>query len=379
MRSSLLALLASCILSFPGASGATTDIVVSFEASDGTPLEGKLTLPASGAAPFPVVFYLHGAGARTYDSPFTYADADGTPRVGRYMDFHANELARRGVALFRMSKRGCTPSDEVPGMNVERAVFAGATMSVLLSDYERGLDVLRARREIDPARIILIGSSEGTRLAPELAFRSPAGIIGVVMMGYAADSARDTVVWQNSVGPWRNIEHLLPAARDGVLTRAEYDQIVQARPGLARVIPFDALDADASGELTAEDMARTVRPRLDAILKAVEERDDDFLWEHLLKLSSAYLLEWWEAAPTHTLLVKLGVPLAIYHGGLDGACRVEGVHETQEALAAAGKDNLTVRLYPLANHDLDWTRRSAADGGPQPYRDAFDFVASLAK
>lgn len=374
-----LAAIILCALAPSAGAFPQTDILISLQAPDGTPLEGKLTLPSSGEAPFPVVFYLHGAGARTYDSPFVYADAEGKPQVGRYLDFHAQELARRGVALFRMSKRGCTPKDGPPGMAIDRALFSGATMKVLLSDYESGLAALRARAEIDPARVVLVGASEGTRLAAELALRAPDGIVGVVLMGYAADNARDTIVWQNTAGPWRNIKHLAPDARDGDLTREEYDRLVAARPGLARALPFEVFDADGSGALTDEDLRQVTRPRLEAILKAVDEGDDEFLWKQLARLSTAYLMDWWATEPTHTLLVKLDVPVAIYHGGLDGACRVEGVHETEQAFEAAGRDNLTVRIYPLANHDLDWTPATAVDGGPEPYRHVFDFVGALVR
>ncbi len=357
----------------------TSVVLVSFEATDGTALEGKLTVPAGPGGPFPVVFYIHGAGARTYDSPFMYADAEGKPQVARYLDFHGVELARRGIALFRMSKRGCTPKDGPPGMTVDRAVFSGATMTVLLDDYERALGALRARPEVDASRIVLMGSSEGTRLAPQLALRSPQGIIGVVLMAYAADNARDTIVWQNSIGPWRNIEHLIPAARDGNLTRAEFDEFAATNPARAAALAFTSLDADADGVVTSEDLVRLVRPRLDAILQAVEARDDDFLWRNLVRLSSAYLNDWWDAEPNQNILLRLDIPLAILHGELDGACRVEGVRETEEAFRAAGKTNLTVHIYPATDHDLNWTRESAADGGPEPYRDAFEFVVGLVR
>lgn len=350
--------------------------ILEFAADDGTPLQAKLTLPAAATAATPVVFFLHGAGARTFDSPFLYRDADGKVQIGSYLAYHADELARRGVGLFRMSKRGCTPQPEPPGMRVDREVFGKTTMALLLDDYAHGLAALRAEPGVDRDRIVLLGSSEGTRLAPQLALRAPDGIIGVAMMAYAADNARKTVEWQNSIGPWRNIQHLLPAARDGVLTRDEYDAAVKDNPALARALPLAALDADKDGSLGPQDMARTVRPRLDAILKAVQEQDDDFLWQHLSKLSSAYLRDWWEAEPNLEILLRLHVPLAIFHGALDGSCRVEGVHETAAAFREAGRTDLEVHIYEDGDHDLNWTYDTSKDGGPQPYRDAFDLIAT---
>jgi len=355
------------------------DTVFHFEAADGTPLEAKLSLPAEREGPVPVVFFLHGAGVRSYDNPFPYRDESGEVQWGRYLDFHARELARRGIAFFRMSKRGCEAVADPPSTRLDPKIFAKATPSVLLSDYAKGLEFLRGRPEIDPGRIVLMGQSEGTRLAPQLALASPEGVIGIVMLGYDSDNARDTIVWQNSIGPWRNIQHLIPAAQDGKLTREEWDAAVQANPGIAQALPFGLLDGDQDGALIPEEMEKALRPRLDAILNAVKESDDGFLTKYVANLNSAYLKEWWNAGPTREILLKLDVPLAIFHGTLDGTCRVEGVRETEAAFRKAGKSNLTVRIYPLADHDLDWTWKNSAQGGPPAFRAAFDFIAELAR
>lgn len=355
---------------------AATDLVFTFEAADGTPLEAKLTLPAGRRGPAPVVFYLHGAGPRSYDNPYRYMDADGERRIARYLDFHAAHLAQRGIAFCRMSKRGCTALPEAPWMRLDRAVFSTATLSVLLEDYATGLRMLRTRPEIDPTRIVLLSSSEGTRLAPRLAAMLPDGIAGIAMVGYAADNARDTIVWQSSEGPWRNVQHLVPAARDGTLTRAEFDAAVLDRPALASTLPFDALDADRDGALTAEDLRAINRPRLDAILSAVERGDDDFLWRHLMNLTAAHLREWWQDEPNHAALRRLApdLPLAIFHGALDGTCRVEGVEEAEAAFRQAGRTNLAVFIDPDGDHDLDWSHETASAGGPAMYVTVFEVI-----
>lgn len=358
----------------PAAPVETQDIIINFVAADDFPLEAKLTLPADRDGPVPVVFYLHGAGARSYDNPYRYTDADGAPHIGFYFDALSREFARRGIAFFRMSKRGCVALPEAPWMRFDQAVFKTATPSVLLSDYQAGLAALRERPEINATRIIFFGSSEGTRLAPQLALSSPDGVIGLVLQSYAADNAHDTIVWQNTVGPWRNIQHLIPAARDGTLTRAEFDDAVTATPSLAQSLPFDTFDADRNGEITADEMATIVRPRLDAILSAVEQEDDALLARLLGNLSAAYLREWWNAEPTSALLLKLNLPIAIFHGKLDGTCRVEGVQETQKALLDAGRGDVLVKLYPTSNHDLDWSHDAAMTGGPQAYKDTYDHI-----
>src|SRR5512136_2386297 len=78
-----------------GAASSTNvvDLFIRFSATDGTPLEGKLSLPAGAKGPVPVVFYLHGAGPRTVDNPVQYRDAGGQLRVHRYLDLFSHGLA----------------------------------------------------------------------------------------------------------------------------------------------------------------------------------------------------------------------------------------------------------------------------------------------
>jgi dienelactone hydrolase len=355
-----------------------TDAILTFTGADGTALEGKLSVPASSRGPVPVVFYLHGAGPRTFDHAVRYRDAAGEIRQTRYYDYYARELAREGIAFFRVSKRGCSVGPDGRPV-VDRAVFSKATSTVLLQDYAAALDALRRRPDVDARRIVLMGSSEGTRLAPQLARRSPAGVLGLVLMSYQPDNIRDTVVWQNTVGPWRAVTSLIPEAADEALTKSEYDAALKRDATLAVRLPFAQIDQDKNEIATSAELAALVKPRLDAILKAVEERNDDLLWQAVLNLSSAYLLDGWNGPPTQAFLLDLEVPIGIFHGDLDGTTRVEGVHETETAFAARGKRTLTVRTYRGLDHDLGWTPAVSGGRGPQPFQEAFRFAADVAR
>jgi alpha-beta hydrolase superfamily lysophospholipase len=345
-------------------------------ATDGTPLVGKLSLPAGAQGRVPIVFYLHGAGPRNYDNPVRYRGADAQVHTLNYYDWYATELARRGVGFFRMSKRGCS-IDSAGRPQVDRAVFSKATATVLLDDYRQALTLVRQHAEVDPDRIVLYGSSEGTRLAPRLARASPAGVVALVLTSYAGDNTRETVIWQNSTGPWRNVQALAPEARDGVLTRAEFDSLVRRSPSMAQRFPFQAVDGNGDGRVTEAELAAVVKPRLDMILDAVASKNDDFLWQAVVNLTSAYLLEDWDGPPTHQLLQPLTIPIAIFHGELDGTTRVEAVRDTEAAFRTAGKANLTVKTYAELDHDLGWTPATALRGGVVALQDSFDFVRSV--
>jgi len=164
-----------------------------------------------------------------------------------------------------------------------------------------------------------------------------------------------------------------------VITLAARSAAVQADATVAARLPFAAMDSDKDGSMTPSELTAPVKPRLDAILKAVEDKNDDFIWQAVLNLSSAHLLEFWNSEPTSAILLKLDVPIGIFDGELDGATRVEGVRETEAVFRAAGRTTLTVRTYPRHDHDLNWTPQTSAAGGPVPFQDAFAFAAELAR
>ena len=281
------------------------DVLMQFTATDGTPLEAKLSLPADATGPVPVVFFLHGAGPRNYNHAVAgFRDADGQLRVVNYYDYFAREETKRGVAFFRMSKRGSTVGPNgLP--QVDRAVFSKATSTVLIDDYAVALAALRARSEIDPSRVILGGYSEGTRLAAHLALRAPAGIIGLVLSSYQGDNIRDTVTWQNVYGPWRAISSMIPGAKADARTRAEWDAAVTSNAGLPQQVPFATFDTDKDGVMTEAEVRTLVSPRLGVILKAIEDGNDDFIWQSQVNLSSAYMRDGWTDPPTRDFLLKL--------------------------------------------------------------------------
>jgi pimeloyl-ACP methyl ester carboxylesterase len=195
-----------------------------------------------------------------------------------------------------------------------------------------------------------------------------------VLFGYSEHGTKDTILWQQTVGPWRNIAKIFDDNDDAQVTRQEYDQAVQ-RVGriLADSLPFADLDRNKDGLLTPKDLDQ--RAAAQAILKAVRNRDDDYLWDHLLNLSSAGLLEEWEAPPTHRSLLQLDLPVAIFHGESDGSCRVEGVREAQAAFQKAGRTNLMVKTYPKTDHDLNWARFLRDGRIPPAFEDLFAFLA----
>lgn len=130
----------------------------------GATLAGSFTRPDSGG-PFTAVLLISGSGAQDRDElvfghkPFLVL---------------ADYLTRRGIAVLRVDDRG---TGESTG-DLEKATskdFAG--------DVIAGIEYLKSRDDVDPAKIGLIGHSEGGIIAPMIAAESDDVAFIVLMAG----------------------------------------------------------------------------------------------------------------------------------------------------------------------------------------------------
>jgi fermentation-respiration switch protein FrsA (DUF1100 family) len=119
----------------------------------GVKLAGTLTFPRSGG-PFPAVLLITGSGAQ---------DRDETVFGHKPFLVLADYLTRRGIAVLRVDDRGVGGSTgSVPQ----------STTADFAEDVLAGVEFLKGRKEVDAARIGLIGHSEGGIIAPLVASRS---------------------------------------------------------------------------------------------------------------------------------------------------------------------------------------------------------------
>lgn len=134
------------------------------DSAPGVRLAGTLTLP-KGQGPFPAVVMITGSGAQ---------DRDETIFGHKPFAVIADRLTRDGIAVLRVDDRGFAQST---------GNFAAATDDDFAIDAAANVAFLRHRPDIDPARIGLIGHSEGGLVAPKVAARDPRLAFIVLMAG----------------------------------------------------------------------------------------------------------------------------------------------------------------------------------------------------
>ncbi len=128
---------------------------VTFENGDVT-LAGTLTLPPRGG-PHPVIVLVSGSGPQNRDESL------GGGITIRPFRLLADALTREGVAVLRYDDRGTGKST---------GTFSDATVPDFATDAEAAIRYLGTREEIDPARIGLLGHSEGGLVAAMLGARN---------------------------------------------------------------------------------------------------------------------------------------------------------------------------------------------------------------
>ena len=164
----------------PPAGAPYTAETVTVPTPAGFTLGGTLTLPRNRAGRIPAVVTITGSGLEDRD--------EAIPGVNGYRPFYqlADTLGRRGIAVLRLDDRG---------FGASKGDAANATSRDFANDVRAALAYLRTRPEIDPARLFLVGHSEGGLIAPMVAASDPT-LRGIVLMAGTAEKGSTIIASQ---------------------------------------------------------------------------------------------------------------------------------------------------------------------------------------
>lgn len=132
--------------------------------NNGIRLAGTLTIP-HGAGPFAAALLITGSGPQ---------DRDESLMGHKPFWIIADHLSRHGIAVLRLDDRG---------MGQSTGKSAMTTIQEMASDVLAGVGFLKARKEIDPRHIGVIGHSEGGIVGPLAASQSPDIAFVVLLAG----------------------------------------------------------------------------------------------------------------------------------------------------------------------------------------------------
>ena len=240
-------------------------------------LAGTLTIPQGAKGRLPAVVTITGSGPEDRDEYL--------PFVAGYRPFRqvADTLGRRGIMVLRLDDRGTGEST---------GNFATATSADFADDVRAAVAWLRARPDVNPARIALLGHSEGGLIAPMVAASDPR-IAGIVLMAGPAKRGREVLDYQIRYA----VEHdstIPPARRDSAYAalRKAADTTAAPTPWMKFFLDYDPL--------------ATIR--------------------------------------------RVRAPVLILQGGTDQQVTPDQAETLSAALRAAGNRDVTVRVIPQHNH-----------------------------
>ena len=284
-------------------------------------IAGTLSIP-SGSGPFPAVVLLSGSGLQNRDS-----------EVFGFRPFKliADAFAERGIAVLRCDDRGVGGST---------GSVAEATSEDFAADALAAVRLLRARREIDGARVGILGHSEGA-------------IVGAIAASKSSDVA--FLVWlAGSAVPGGEIVRMQAAslARAAGASENAVDEILRHHAAFMAAITEDAPDDTVMAlgrTLLAAQMAalpESQRPA-PADLTALSER---LINQKLAALRSPWMRFFIGFDPS-TALRRVVCPVFAGFGGRDLQVP-EAVNRVRldTALTEARNRQVSIRVYPEANH-----------------------------
>jgi dienelactone hydrolase len=297
-------------------------------------IAGTLTVPA-GTGPFPAVVLLSGSGPQNRDSEL----------LGfRLFKVLADHLAEHGIAALRCDDRGVGGSS---------GSLPDSTTADFADDALAAVRLLSGRSEIQKTRIGLVGHSEGAIVAAIAASRSPE-------VGF--------VVWMaGSAVPGAEILKLQAAA----LTRAAgAPESVVSDVLLHHAALIAAIEEGASDEKLLTVGRSLIAAQLAALPEAqrkalgdVTVTSERLLNQMLSGLRSPWMRFFIGFDPS-TVLRLVSCPVLAVFGGRD--LQVPETINRQQlaaALSEARNQDVTVRVYPEANHLF----MQAATGQPAEY------------
>lgn len=326
--------------------------IINIKSFDNEIIKGKLELPKSRSISSLVIF-VPGSGLNTYEN---------TREIGKtrfnYFDLFAKEINKREIAFFSYNTRGAQIGKEPPlftELNIEK--LKKNVPEAQTRDLETIIKNLRKLPFFtNNVKIILLGWSEGTIISSMAAQRKKEKINAIFLAGYVNENLLDILKWQHSgFSSMIFYKKYFDINSDNKISNEEF------RLDTNKILPkigdpkFENIDANKDGYLTSEDSKITVQDWSNKIFKSIKDNNDEWLINNYpVKSTSNRFKEHFKLEANKTRLLKLDLPIFIFHGEEDMNVPIEGVYDIKERFEMLNKNNLKTFVFKGHDHDLNY-------------------------
>ncbi|WP_320129836.1 alpha/beta fold hydrolase [uncultured Sphaerochaeta sp.] len=355
-----------------------SDQILTITGFDGVQFDGRLRLPSGPVET--LVIYVNGSGPNTYDNHRKM----GKSLEFSYFDLFAQQCNQRNLGFFSYDTRGVTLGQTPPlYQTIDKEQYKTYLPSNEIKDIESIIETLHTVPRLSKTRIILLGWSSGTAIAPRVALEKPSFVDALVLAGYMNTTMEETLAWQQS-GEASMIfyRQYFDDNKDLSISPEELNKdqygILPAL-GMNKETAFAQLDANADGVIDVEDFKLMLAPGFAQLKKAIKEGDDQWLQANYgVFLTSGWFKDYAMNMPANSeILSKLTLPIHIFHGTLDRNVPVQGVRDIEKTFNQMGKKNLTIHIFAGHDHDLNYLLYPQTGKIPEGLEQLFDTLATL--
>jgi pimeloyl-ACP methyl ester carboxylesterase len=329
--------------------------IVKVKLSDGDTIKGRLSLPVDSDQVPLLVIFVHGTGPNTYLNKRKIGNVE-----FNYFDLFADEFNKRGIGFFTYNRRGVEIGNAPPYYDkIDSTKYSKYLPVTEAEDIEAIISKLKHDERFLNSKIALLGCSEGTIIASIVADRKVEKIDALLLFGYANDNLFDIIKWQYSgKASIINLRKYFDTNKDNMISKDEYESIdsvaVLGRTRVLRNASFESLDMVKDSILDFRDFAFKTIPYFEYLLKMIDSDSDTWIWQNYFRVKSRWLKEHFQIEANKTRLLRIDVPIYIFHGIEDGSVPVEGVYDIQSRFRQANKTNLNCFIFEGHNHDLNY-------------------------
>jgi pimeloyl-ACP methyl ester carboxylesterase len=341
--------------------------------SDGEEITARLCLPDDNPVKT-IVFCIHGTGPNTWLNK-----RDGF----NYYDDVADGFCSNGIAFFSYNRRGVDIGETPPLYNkIDSVKYAKYLPVSEAQDVECMISALKKDSRFEDCKIILYGISEGTVIASMVADRKNVPVDAVFLHGYAHESMYDIIKWQNE---GHGVMNMVNAAfdRDGnrKISREEYESDNKEAAGykkyLFQNLSFETLDAVKDSVIDINDIRVMREPFNAALMEKIVAGDEEWIQKNYFYLTTDWFKQHFALEANKTRLLRLDIPIYIFHGTDDASVPVENVYDLQARFGVSGKNNLHAFVFEKHNHDLNFLYRHTGKKWSEGYQKIFQCAVEL--